>query len=331
MAGLLMTRRFAEEFGDRAASFARGGGRDLEPVVLENDPAASLAPEALARVELAFMSGDVFPRIARAFMVAALKSERLRWLHLCGTGVDHPVFQSFLDRGVVLTNSPGVNAVPIAQTAFAGLLMLARGFPRWLGAQRERRWEPDPGSLPTDLADQTLVVLGLGRIGRELARLARAVGLRVVGVRRSPLEAHDPVDDLVPPERIDALLPGADWLAITCPLTAATRGMIDARRLGLLPPGARVLNVGRGEILDEQALIAALVAGRIGGAYLDVFLEEPLPEPSPLWSLPNVIVTPHASSESAGSRGREAERFFANLERFVRGGSLEDRVSTRDA
>jgi phosphoglycerate dehydrogenase-like enzyme len=295
MPGLLMTRRFAREYGERVAATAGAAGLALEPVV-----------------------------------IAALKSPRLRWLHLSGTGVDHPVFQTFLDRDVVLSNSPGVNAVPIAQTAFAGLLMLARGFPRWLAAQAERRWAAAPRPLPVDLADQTLVVVGLGRIGGELARLGRAAGLRVVGVRRRAGTGDEPVDALVPPEALDTVLPAADWLALACPLTSRTRGLLDARRLGLLPSAARVLNVARGEVVDEGALIAALTAGRLGGAYLDVFQAEPLPEDSPLWTLPNVIVTPHASSVSAGAWGREAERFFANLERFVRGEPLENRVTSRD-
>jgi phosphoglycerate dehydrogenase-like enzyme len=242
----------------------------------------------------------------------------------------------------VLTSSPGSNAVPIAQSAIAGLLALARRFPAFARAQRERRWlgsaaqgrgapdDPARIDLPPDLDTQTLLVLGLGGIGSEIARLGRALGLRAIGVRRSRPRYGAPVDEWHPPDRLPDLLPRADWLAIACPLTDATRGWIDASMLALLPDGACVINVGRGEIVDEAALTAELASGRLGGAYLDVFQVEPLPEASPLWSLPNVIVTPHASSISQGSQARQADMFLANLARFARGEPLAGVVGAGD-
>ena len=130
----------------------------------------------------------------------------------------------------------------------------------------------------------------------------------------------------LPPHRLNEALPDCDWLAIACPLSDETRGLIDAAALARLPDGACLLNVGRGEIVDEAALVAELTRGRLGGAYLDVFAEEPLPKTSPLWSLDDVIVTPHASSISAGAQARQAEMFFANLARFLRGEPLANVV-----
>lgn len=168
--------------------------------------------------------------------------------------------------------------------------------------------------------------MGLGAIGSEIARLGRELGLHTIGVRRSPAKPGDAVHELVTPGELARVLPRADFLALACPLTKETRGLIGRDKLALLPEGARVLNVARGEIIDEPALIEGLSEGRIGGAYLDVFATEPLPEDSPLWSLRNVILTPHNSANSTGSSEREAPYFLRNLGRFLRGESLENRV-----
>jgi phosphoglycerate dehydrogenase-like enzyme len=336
LTGLLLGPAFAARYGERLARVERDTGIQLERIVVPEDPAARLPADAVARVEIAYFSGDVFPERSPAFFAAALGAAKLRWLHVFNAGVDHPIFARFLDRGVTLTSSPGSNAVPIAQSAVAGLLALARRFPAFARAQRERCWlgvgaqgargERGEVGLPPDLDTQTLVVLGLGGIGGEIARLARALGVRVIGVRRSRPPYGAPVDEWHPPERLPELLPRADWLAIACPLTDETRGWIDAAMLARLPAGACVINVGRGEVVDEAALTKELASGRLGGAYLDVFQQEPLPETSPLWSLPNVIVTPHASSISAGSQARQAEMFLANLQRFARGEPLAGQV-----
>jgi phosphoglycerate dehydrogenase-like enzyme len=197
------------------------------------------------------------------------------------------------------------------------MLMLARDFPHWLRAQRERRWDPiAPADFPRDLRGQTMLVYGLGAIGSEIARLAHLLGLKIIGVRRgqSPVE-H--VDEMYTPDQLGDLLPRCDWLTIACPLTDETRGMFTAALLGKLPAGARLINISRGEILDEPALIAALESGRLAGAYLDVFVQEPLPAASPLWDLPNVIVTPHNSVASAGNDARVNSLFLDNLKRWA--------------
>jgi phosphoglycerate dehydrogenase-like enzyme len=311
------------------ARIAAAGGRAAEILALPADPSGRLSDAECARAEIAFFSGDVFPDFARQFFSAVRKAPRLKWLHAFNVGVDHPIFDEMLARGVRLTTSAGSTAVPIAQTAIMALLALARGFPRWLVAQRARRWDPERGTPPRDLQDQTAVILGLGKIGAEIARLARVLGLKVIGVRRSPRGADDPVDELHPPAALPGLLARCDWLIIACPLTPETRGLIGADALARLPRGARLINIARGEIVDERALIAALKTGQVAGAYLDAFETEPLPPESPLWDMPNVLVTPHNSAAAAGNDQRVLEIFLDNLGRWHRGAQLVNEVAQK--
>jgi phosphoglycerate dehydrogenase-like enzyme len=318
MTVLLLSHRLHAERGADLAAQARALDPALELLVLPEDPEGRLGEADCARIELAFFSADVFPKFSRQFFSALRKAPKLRWLHVFNAGVDHPIYAEMLQRGARLTTSAGSTAVPIAQTAIAGLLMLARNFPHWLRAQHERRWDPlrFGERIPRDLSTQTLLVYGLGSIGAEIARLARALGLKVVAVRRSPIKPGDAVDELHPPARLAELLPRADWLVIASPLTAETRGLFDAAMLERLPQGARLINIGRGEIVDEAALIAALQSGRLGGAYLDVFAQEPLPENSPLWTLPNVLISPHNSAAASGNDERVYRIFLDNLRRW---------------
>src|SRR5512139_1966592 len=166
--GILVSARFLERHGPAFERAARESGLALAPVVLPADPSARLDPAECERVEIAYFSGDVFPASSPAFFAAAFAAKRLRWLQVFNAGVDHPVFQRFVANGVRLTTAAGSSAEPIAQTALTGLLMLARGFPHWLDAQRRRAWEPLPvEATPRDLRGQTLLVFGLGEIGRE--------------------------------------------------------------------------------------------------------------------------------------------------------------------
>ncbi|HEY4668932.1 MAG TPA: D-2-hydroxyacid dehydrogenase, partial [Tepidiformaceae bacterium] len=328
MTGLLVSSRFLEANADRLAAVARGAGLELDPIVLPRDSEARLSPEDVDRIQIAFFSGDVFADgIGRAFFAAAQGAPNLKWLHVFNAGVDNPVFTRILEKGTRISTSSGSTAEPIAQTLIAGMLMLAREFPAWLDAQRRHAWEPLPRErTPSDLRGQTMVVVGLGAIGCEIARLARAFGLNVIGVRRSPLREGDPVDDVRPPSELPSLLPGCDWLALACPLTDETRRLVDAQAISLLPRGARILNIARGEVVDEPAMIEALRSGHLGGAYLDVVEQEPLPSDSPLWDLPNVIITPHNSAASTGNDARVLEYFFENLSRWGRGEPLVNEV-----
>jgi D-2-hydroxyacid dehydrogenase (NADP+) len=322
MTVLLISHTLHTERGDDLAAHARRVGMQLELVVLPANPEGRLSDTDCARLEMAFFSSDVFPTHSRQFFSTVRKAPALKWLQVFNAGVDHPIYTEMLQRGVRLTTSAGSTAVPIAQTAITGLLMLARNFPRWLNGQRERRWDPmRTPDFPHDLVGQTALVLGLGSIGSEIARLAQALGLKVIGVRRSPQRPDDPVDEMHPPQQLAALLPRADWLIIASPLTADTRGLINADLLARLPSGARIINIARGEIIDETALIVALREQRLGGAYLDVFEKEPLATDSPLWDLPNVLISPH---NSAAAQGND-ERVY-QMERWQHGKVLSNEV-----
>jgi phosphoglycerate dehydrogenase-like enzyme len=330
MSSLLLSYCVACASGAEIERRCRDRGKDVEIVALPEDPDGRLPVEVCATLDAAFFSSDVNPRYSRQFFSAVRKAPKLQWLHAYNVGVDHPIYTEMLDRGVRVTMSAGTTAVPIAQTAICGLLMLARNVPRWLAAQRDRKWDPMRGSdVPRDLAGQTAVVFGLGHIGREIARLAKALGLTVVGVRRSPKTSEDPVDELYPPERLAELLPRADWLIIAAPLTPQTQGLLTAELLAKLPREARLINIARGEIVDERALVEALRNGRLAGAYLDVFEKEPLPEDSPLWDMPNVIVSPHNSGAASGNDERVYEVFLENLARWHRGDALLNEVARR--
>ena len=332
MTRILTTHAFLDRYGERFQRICASHGRDLRPVTLPADVNERLAPALLAEIEVACFTGtfEADAVFTRRFLGSALRAPNLQWMHLPNAGIDHPVFGRLLEQGVRLTTSSGATAEPIAHTAIAALLALARGFPRWSAAQRRREWAPHRAQdTPRDLRGQTMVIVGVGAIGNEIARLARALGLHVVGVRRRQRTESDHTDEMHPPSALHEVLPRADWLVLACPLTNETRGLIDAAALARLPATAHVINVARGQIIDEVALIGALQNGRMAGAYLDVFAEEPLPANSPLWDLPNVIISPHDAAASTGNSERVSELFLRNLEHWLRGEPLENEVTER--
>jgi phosphoglycerate dehydrogenase-like enzyme len=330
--GILVYESFPADAIQRMTALAQRRGRAIRWLHLPQDPEARLDAGTIEQIHIALYGSEIFGQRGRSFFSAVRKAPNMRWLQVFNAGVDHPIFPAILAAGVRLTTSAGLAALPIAQAAIGGLLMLARGFPGWLESQRKHEWRPlrGTGQLP-DLAGQTIAVLGLGGIGAEIARLAEALRLNVIGIRRSPRRADDPVAEIHPPSELAALLPRCQWLAIACPLTAETRRLIDARMLARLPTGAHIINVGRGEIIDEGALIAALKGRQLAGAYLDVFEQEPLPQDSPLWDLPNVIISPHNSSASAGNERRTVELFVHNFERWLQAEALKNEVPRKTA
>lgn len=250
----------------------------------------------------------------------------LRWFHSFSAGVDHPAFKLLLERGTILTNSSGATAQPIAQYVIAMMLRVAKRMDAWAEAQRERRWQ----SIETgELTGKTVGIVGVGHIGGEVARLAKAFRMRVIGCRRRQRRMRY-VDELVPPERIADLLERSDFVVLAVPLTTSTEGLIGEPQLRAMRPDAWLINIARGNVVEEAALVRALEEGSIGGACLDVFQEEPLPEESALWSLPNVIVTPHNSGWSPLNLERGTEVFIDNLRRFVDGRPLRNRVRKSD-
>ncbi len=303
MTALLVSHRFRSVYGDAFVAAAKARGIALELLVLPDDPEARLADDVAARAEVAYFSSDIFPQFGKPFFSATRKAAGLRWLHVFNAGVDHPVFASILERGVRLTTSSGTASTPIAQTAIAGMLHLTR-----------------------DVAGQTVLVYGFGKIGSEIARLARLLGMRVIGMRRNA-QPHEHADEMHTPDQLHAILARSDWLALACPLTHETRGVITAAALAAMPQGARVVNISRGEVIDEPALIAALEKKHLGGAYLDVFAQEPLPAASPLWEMPNVLVTAHDASTSDAYDPRINALFLDNLARWQRKEPLLNEVT----
>lgn len=282
--------------------------------------------QADMNADVAFISRDVTglstkhevqPPTQR-FYDAMLASKNLRWVHTHSAGADRPIFGLLRERGVAVTTSSGANASVVAQSALAGILALARHFPLLAAAQREHRWAPLIGSgLPRDLEGQTATIVGWGPIGQTIGRFLLALGMKLIVVRQSA-QAATPGARTVGFDDFKTVLPQTDWLVLACPLTPATRSLVDAQALTLLPATAHIVNVARGEVTEEEALCTALGEGRLAGAYLDVFAHEPLPAASPLWEMQNVIVTPHSAGFSDGNEARVVKMFLGNLARWTR-------------
>ncbi|HLS90623.1 MAG TPA: D-2-hydroxyacid dehydrogenase [Limnochordia bacterium] len=250
---------------------------------------------------------------------------KLRWVQTHSAGVDHLLGKATpFPRHVILTNASGVYDTAGGEHILAMMLYFARGLYFYQRHQRRGAWVRDL-SYARLLYGQTVCILGLGGIGRQVAVRARAFGMRVLGVKRNP-QPVEGVERVVSPDQLDEVLPETQHLAITVPLTPETRGMIDARRLRLLPRGAFLYNIGRGAVVDEEALIEALQTGHLGGAGLDVFVEEPLPEGHPFWSMDNVLITPHMGADTPWDNDRAAELFIDNFRRFVAGEPLRNVV-----
>lgn len=303
------------------------------PADHRGDPAFRRAAEAearwralLGRAEVLFgVPGDTAEGLAEA--VTGLP--RLRWIHATSAGAGEQVREADLPaealKRVTVTTSSGVHAVPLAEFSILGLLAMAKELPRFVEDQRARAW-PEVRRPLRDLAGQTLFLVGLGEIGREVARLGKALGMRTVGFRRTQGPPPDHVDEVHGPERLAELAGRADAMVVSLPLTDQTAGLIDRATIDRLPASCIFVNVGRGGVVDEPALIDALRERRIAGAVLDVFATEPLPEDSPLWTLPNVLVTPHAAALSARENERIVELFTDNLRRYLDGRPLRNVV-----
>jgi len=324
MPTLLISPFIEKRYGAEIAAAYPG----IQQLVLPGDDQEPFDEATLASIDYAFFSLDIFPASSRSFFTTVRNAPNLKWIHVMSAGVDNWVFQELIKKGIRMTTSSGSTAKPIAQSVIGGMLVLSRGFLAWSEAQRRHAWEPIRGEgTPPDLAGQTMTVVGLGAIGAEIARIADAIGLNVIGIRRSPWREGDPVRDIRPPSELLAVAPQTDWLALACPLTDETRGLCSRQVLEALPQGAGILNIARGEVVDEPALIQALQSGHLGGAYLDVFAKEPLDPDSPFWDMPNVIVSPHNSSTSLGNDHRVATDYFLpNLARMARGEPLVNEV-----
>lgn len=317
---------------------ARYRSRDLERIRVAA-PGASLvtvsveglADGPLDDVEVmlrGWLSPDAFDRIL-------VRAPRLRWVHSATSGVESALTPAALERGLVVTNARGVFSRPIAEYVLMMILAVSRRLPQLLELQRERTWQPLEGA---ELRDVTVGIVGLGSIGQAVASLATSFGCRVVAVRRrgatgalasGPADDDDtrPLGEVVldrvgGPETLPELLAESDFIVLAAPLTPETEGMINAETLAMVKPGAWLINVARGRLVDERALIRALRDGELGGAVLDTFRDEPLGPNSTFYDLPNVIVTPHTAWSSGRVLDRSVELFCDNLRRFAAGEPL---------
>jgi phosphoglycerate dehydrogenase-like enzyme len=272
----------------------------------------------VAEAEVAFC-GISLDRVRRLLA----STPKLRWLHTPAAGVDRFLdLPDFRERGIALTNNSGSYDIQIAEHVLALVLAASKRLHLYRDQQTRREWQ----DLEHDeLRDQTLVVFGAGSIGGEVVRLAAAIGMRVIAVRRRLGEVPG-AHRVVTPEFLADTAAEADYLVVAAPLTPATRGAISREVIARMKKTAWIVNIARGPIIDEDALVEALREGRIGGAGLDTFVQEPLPAHSPLWSLPNVVVTPHASNSSPRVRQRTLALFVENVRRFKAGEPLLNRV-----
>jgi len=260
---------------------------------------------------------------------ALLKSKSLQWVHVHSAGVDRQIFLDLMARGVTVTSSSGASASLVAQTALTGLLSLSRRFPQLAAAQRAHVWAPFMKvGLPPDLEGQTATIVGWGPIGQKLGAWLTALGLKIIVVRQSAASVIENTR-VVSFEGFQQVLPETDWLVLACPLTKQTTNLISKEALALTKPGAHIVNISRGTVIDELAMIDALQSGHLAGAYLDVFAQEPLHVDSPLWDMPNVIATPHTAGFSDAILHRMAQKFIENLGYWRRGEPMINVASLR--
>ena len=260
----------------------------------------------------------VGPRFARTVLDVLHDAQRVRWIHTLAAGVDHLPFDLLRPMDIVVTNSRGLYADALAEFVIAAMLFFAKDLRRVLRNQDARRWEP---YTVTRLEGQTTGVIGYGGIGQAVARRAQALGMNVIHTRRQR-EMGDP--------SIDDVIAESDTVVLSAPLTPSTYRLMNAERIAAMKSTAVLINVSRGPIVDEAALVEALRSNRIRGAALDVFEHEPLPSDHPLWSLDNALISPHTADHTADSHDRAMTFFLENLARFERGDALENVVDKQE-
>jgi len=250
------------------------------------------------------------------------RTRKLRFIQSIGAGTDQFPRDELTKRGIRLASARGVNARAVAEHAMALILALSRRLPEARDNQTRRVWRGMIGDLTEredELGGKSLLVVGLGDIGGRLARLAKAFDMRVVGLRRNPAAGRGVADTVHRMDALRSLLPEADFVAITCPLTTETEHLIDTEAFGRMKPSAYLVNIARGRVVDEPALVKALAANRIAGAAIDVTAEEPLAPSSPLWGMAQVLITPHTAGETRRYEDNVIEILRDNLERLWRG------------
>lgn len=326
---LLLSAYAEKTWGKRIAAAAPAGC--ITVVTAE----AAIADPAPCAADIAFMTREVTGKSSKNnptqelsnFEAVLRKSPRLRWLQIHPAGAERIIYRELQSRGVTVTTASGATAVTVAHSALGAVIALNRRFPLLADAQRRHAWEPRLGErAPRDLKGQHAVIVGMGPIGRNIATLLRALGITSTGVRRTAQTVAE-CDQTITFDTMHQALPRADWLVLCCPASPLTRGLADARAFAAMPIGSHLVNVSRGEVAIERDIIDALSAGRLAGAYLDVFEREPLDPYSALWDLPNVIISPHTASHSLGQNEAIFEIFIENLQRFRAGEKLRNDIA----
>ena len=283
-----------------------------DPIFLEPGPDDPFE-DLILRADFLFGSPSLSPRVLA-------ESETLKLVHVGSTGVDRYMVPEFQQSGIILVNSRGVHARTVAEHAMAMLLSLSRGFHQAWESRRHCNWDKQTASIVT-LPGRVVGLLGLGTIGLEVAAKCKAFGLKVIGIRRNPGPSQF-VDKVLPPSGLHEILKESDFVICSLPLTHETRQLLKEKEFSLMKPSAFFINVGRGAVVKEEDLIAALSRGVIKGAGLDVFEEEPLPRESPLWKMSNVIMTPHTAGFGEDHLRNSFQIFVDNLVRYQEGRPL---------
>lgn len=258
------------------------------------------------------------------------QARRLRWVHSPAAAIHQLMYPEMIKSNVVVTNATGVHGPVVAEHAVTVLLALAKRLPQAMQYQRNQEWAQSQlwrdQIKPREVADATVVVVGLGAIGRQFTIRAKALGMKVIAIRENPAKGTEGADAVYSSAEIDLVLPQADYVLLCTPVTPATNKLINAARLSKIKPDAYLINVARGTLIDEPALLDALRNRRIAGAALDVFTEEPLPPNSPFWPLDNLLITPHTAAVTERLWERHYALITENLQRFITGRPLLNQV-----
>lgn len=316
---ILLPRETADVNGEAVLAVAP----EAELIVVEEDASVTGDPVG---VEILFWGVGIAsgPRAMR--YIESWHDPALRWVQGPNAGYDHPIWRELVEHDVIYTRAANIWTEPMAQYITAWMLAWAQGLGgQWLRSQHHE-WNQ---VMPDDLTGRTVGIIGYGGIGAATARIAQAIGMKVLATRRTPGGAAH-VDAMFPPDRLHEVLAAADYVVLCCPLTEATTDLIGAAEFAAMGPGTVLINVARGEVVVEGALTDALTSGTIRGATLDVTREEPLPPDSPLWDLPNIVITPHQSGEGPRGQERLDALFLENLRRYVVGDELLNVVTETD-
>jgi len=325
---LLLSAHALKTWGARIAAAVPAGA--LSFVTAEE----ALAADGPCDADAAFMTREVTGKSNSAnptpelqgFDAVVAKSPGLKWLQIHPAGAERPIYRELRGRGVKVTTASGATAVTVAHSVLGALIALNRRFPLLADAQRRHAWEPRLGERsPRDLKGQRAVIVGMGPIGRNIAGLLQVLGMSAIGVRRTA-EPLAPFEAVIAYAQLPEVLPRADWLILCCPASPLTRGLANGSVFAAMPAGSSLINVSRGEIAVQADVVEALQSGHLAGAYLDVFEKEPLDPSSPLWDLPNVLVSPHTASHSQGQNEAIFDIFLDNLARFRKGEALRNDV-----